>query len=302
MTQTEQETKNTQVWRAEKDVNGHPCLWMQAGVVKKKNCTTYYDCNQCKFDSGMSRQVAAGKQASWQDAMRLKDSWQRTCRHTMTGRIGPKVCPMNYNCDRCDFDQYLEDTLSPRTGHGAVHVENIKGFDIATGYYFHDGHTWATIDSGGLIRIGLDDFSMKVLGNPDAFEMPRIGQELNKDSAGWGIKRRDNLADVLSPVNGVITQVNEAALKKNPDCGKDPYGQGWLFTVHNSDIKAAFKSLMIDEESSQWMGEEVSILETMIEETAGPMSTDGGLLMPDVYGNLPELGWQNLTRAFLRTW
>jgi hypothetical protein len=39
----------------------------------------------------------------------------------------------------------------------------------------------------------------------------------------------------------------------------------------------------------------------MIEEVAGPLPADGGHLAPDIYGNLPQLGWKNLTRSFLKT-
>ncbi|MFH2060364.1 MAG: glycine cleavage system protein H [Pseudomonadota bacterium] len=295
-------TKETNhVWQAKKDKNNHPCLWMQAGVAAKKNCTNYYDCTNCKYDDGMVKLAETGKQASWQDAMRMKDSKERTCRHSMTERTEHRTCPMNYNCSRCDFDQYFEDALTPMTGNAAVHVKNIKGFDIANGYYFHDGHTWASIDSGGLIRIGLDDFSQKVLGTPDAFELPLIGQELNRNKIGWGMKRKDNLADFLSPVNGVITHVNNNIRKDAHLAGSDPYGGGWLFTVHNSDIQGQFKALMDDDDSVQWIDKEVTTLEEMIETVTGPLSTDGGLLMTDVYGNLPTLGWANLTHAFLRT-
>ncbi len=301
MTLSMRTKESNHVWQAKKDKNEHPCLWMTAGVAKKKNCNNYFDCTNCKYDDGMVKLADAGKQTSWQDAMRMKDSKERTCRHTMTGRTTHKVCPMNYNCSHCEFDQYFEDALTPLTGHGAVHLNTVKGFDIANGYYYHDGHTWATIDSGGLIRIGVDDFSMKVLGNPDAFNLPLMGQELNKDSVGWGLKRKENLADILSPVNGVITQVNPNIRKQAEISSNDPYGDGWLFTVHNSDIKGEFKTLMTDADSVEWIDNEVTTLEGMIENEVGPLSTDGGLLMADVFGNLPALGWNNLTQTFLRT-
>lgn len=293
--------QSNHVWQAKKDKNEHPCLWMLAGVAKKKNCNNYYDCTNCKYDDGMVKLADAGKQLSWQDAMRMKDSKERICRHAMTGRIGHKVCPMNYNCSHCEFDQYFEDAIVPMTGHAAVHLNSVKGFDVANGYYYHDGHTWATIDSGGLIRVGVDDFSMKVLGNPDAFELPLTGQELNKDAAGWGLKRKDNLADILSPVNGVITQVNPDIRKEAAISASDPYGDGWLFTVHNSDIKGEFKTLMNDSDGMEWIDDEVTTLEGMIEKEIGPLSTDGGLIKADVFGNLPALGWKNLTQTFLRT-
>lgn len=293
--------KSETIWKAKKDKNDHPCIWMQAGVAKKKSCNNFYDCTNCKYDDSMSKTAKAGKHITWQAALRNRDSRDRTCRHALTKRTENRICPMNYNCDRCDFDQYFEDTLSPKTGHSMVYMKNVKGFDMADGYYFHRGHTWASIDSGGFIRVGLDDFSFKVLGCPDAFDLPLTGQELNKDKAGWGLKRKENLADILSPVNGIITAVNNH-VRKSPDLSQhDPYGNGWLFTVHNADIKGVVQDLKTDDESVEWLGQEVSTLEKMIEAITGPLSADGGLLKADLFGNLPGLGWQNLTHTFLRT-
>ena len=47
--------------------------------------------------------------------------------------------------------------------------------------------------------------------------------------------------------------------------------------------------------------DEVERLYEVIEETAGPLAADGGYLADDIYGNLPEIGWENLTKAFLKT-
>ena len=46
---------------------------------------------------------------------------------------------------------------------------------------------------------------------------------------------------------------------------------------------------------------EVHNRESMIEDVAGPLAADGGFLADDIYGNMPDLGWKNLTQAFLRT-
>jgi hypothetical protein len=71
--------------------------------------------------------------------------------------------------------------------------------------------------------------------------------------------------------------------------------------VRTPDVKGAMKQLMVDQESLSWMNTEVSELEGMIEEVAGPLAADGGYLADDIYGNLPDLGWKNLTQKFLRT-
>jgi len=279
----------------------HPCLWMQAGVVKKKECTHHFDCATCKYDAGMYKMAAMGRHIFWQDAMRQHDSLDRTCRHTMTGRADHRACPMNYNCSRCDFDQLFEETLSPAMACDLGEIEKIKGFKLTKSGYYHSGHTWARIEDGGVIRIGMDDFAFKVLGGPDGFDLPLIGKELNQSQAGWGIRRQNNFADVQSPVNGIITRVNQGVQKSPHLPEQDPYSAGWLFTVHNSDSKGAFKNLMADEQSVDWLSREVTDLEQMIEKVTGPLAADGGFLRSDVYSNLPTLGWRNLTRKFLGT-
>jgi glycine cleavage system H lipoate-binding protein len=292
-------SKTSTIWKAGKDNTPRPCIWMQAGVTPKKNCTHYYDCTGCTYDAAMEKAASAGRHLTWQEAMRRQSGTQRICRHAMTGRADMRTCPMNYNCDRCEFDQMFEDILTHTVGPVRVSTTRVKGFDLADGYYFCSGHTWAAIDSGGVIRVGMDDFTFKVLGGPDAFDLPLVGQELNQNRAGWGIRRKDNQADVRSPVNGVITRVNETARTRPGLSENQPYGEGWLFTVHHSDIKGAVKDLMDDEKSMAWLDSEVTTLEKMIEEITGPLATDGGVLQRDVFGGLPDLGWDRLTRTFL---
>ncbi|WP_161626870.1 glycine cleavage system protein H [Desulfospira joergensenii] len=278
-----------------------PCIWMGAGVVKKKTCNHFNDCHTCRFDAGMKKGAATGRHMTWQEAMRRLDSKERTCRHALTGRTGPRICPMNYNCKRCDFDQLFEDTLCPAAATENLHTREVKGFNLPSDHYFHTGHAWARIEQGGFIRVGMDDFSLKVLGSPDHLELPLMGQELNQGRSGWGMRRRDKEADVLSPINGVITRVNPHPMKSPEQMGEAPYSQGWLFTVHHPDPKAAVKPLMDDEKSPAWLGNEVSGLEEMIQDVAGPLSADGGTLIPDVYGSLPGLGWEALVSRFLGT-
>ncbi len=293
-----------QVWMVKPDhyaKTNNPCVWMQAGLTQFKSCNNYFDCTTCKYDHAMHRKVAEGKQMSWQDAMRMRAAMHRHCRHSLTNRVESRVCHHNYECSSCEFDQFFEDVWTAKTKSTPFEIQSIKGFDVPVDYHFHNGHTWARIESGGSIRIGIDDFALKVLGEADAFDLPLMGKEFDPDKPGWGMKRKDNLADVLSPVGGVITEVNHN-IRENPgQANRDPYGDGWLFLVRTGDIKKSVSSLMAEDKSFNWMGEEVTALESMIEEVAGPLAADGGLLQADVFGNLPDLGWKNLTNRFLKT-
>jgi glycine cleavage system H lipoate-binding protein len=249
----------------------------------------------------MDQKVAKGKQISWQAAMKKRPDLDRVCRHSLTHRIEMRMCAYDYECATCDFDQFFEDVWTTKANAYPGEMQKIKGFDVPTGYYFHNGHAWASIESGGYVRVGLDDFALKLLGQADAFDLPLMGKELDQNKVGWGLKRKHNLADVLSPVDGVIVEVN-SKVRENPKLANHaPYSEGWLFMVRTPDIKGTMKKLMVDQDSLTWMNGEVKNLETMIEEVAGPLAADGGYLADDIYGNLPDLGWDNLTKKFLRT-
>jgi len=293
-----------QVWMVKPDKRAettHPCIWMQAGAVEFKNCNHFYDCTTCKYDLGMRGNVEKGKQMSWQDAMRGRPGLDRVCRHTLTGRIPSRSCAYDYDCSTCDFDQFFEDVWNVKTRTVPYETQDVKGFKVPMGYYFHNGHTWARIESGGYVRVGMDDFALKLLGKPDALDLPLMGKEVDKDRPGWGLKREQNAADVLSPINGVIVEVN-GALRDRPHLANEkPYEDGWVFMIRTPDVKKAAKDLMADADSLGWMSQEVGKLEAMVEAVAGPLAADGGYLADDIYGHLPALGWSHLTQMFLRT-
>jgi glycine cleavage system H lipoate-binding protein/uncharacterized CHY-type Zn-finger protein len=293
-----------QTWKIKPDKQAkaaHPCLWMQAGVVKFKNCNNYYDCTTCKYDQGMSRQVDKGKQISWQAVMKKRPDMDRVCRHSLTNRIQKRTCAYDYECATCDFDQFFEDVWTTKNTTMPSDVQSVRGFDVPTDCYFHNGHAWARIESGGYLRVGLDDFALKVLGKADALDLPLMGKELDQGKVGWGLKRKNNLADVRSPVGGVIVEVN-SKVRENPErANREPYGDGWLFMLRTPDIKKTVNKLMTDTDSLDWINGEINSLEMMIEGVAGPLAADGGYLASDIYGALPEIGWNNLTKNFLKT-
>jgi len=293
-----------QVWMVKPDKHAqtsNPCLWMQAGVAKNKDCNNFYDCTTCKYDLGMLKQVKQGKAVSWQDAMRKRPSMERVCRHSLTNRIAKRACAYDYQCSTCDFDQFFEDVWTAKTKNTPFEMQQIKGFDVPMNYYFHNGHTWARIESGGNVRIGFDDFALKLLGKADALDLPLMGKELDMGNAGWGLQRKENHADILSPVDGVIMEGN-SKVRENPElANREPYGDGWLFMVRTPDVKKTVNKLMTDTNSLDWINREVGKLENMIEKVAGPLAVDGGFFKEDIYGNLPDLGWKDLTKTFLKT-
>ena len=300
-----------------KSVKGQQaCIWMQAGVVRRKVCKIDYHCEACRFDRSLRRvarensrirqqgkipESKSGKIVFWKDRLRELPSWKQPCLHHMKGRINFRSCTHDYQCGNCEFDQYFSDQYTVHTVVQPVDVLDIKGFKLPHGYYLHRGHTWVKIEEGSTVRIGLDDFALRLLGPLDRIEAPLLGKELEQDRGDILLGRGSNTARVQSPVGGVVTDINPELRERGCLANQDPYTKGWVMRLHSSNLRRDIKNLMIGEEAGAYLDKEIGSLYEVIEEEVGPLAADGGYLGNDIYGNLPQSSWQKLTRTFLHT-
>ncbi len=296
--------------------NRAPCIWMQAGVARQKFCNIDYQCEACRFDRALRRtarensrlrqpgeipQGKSGRIVYWKDRLRELPAWKQPCLHHMKGRIDFRACTHDYQCGNCEFDQYFSDQYTVHAVVRPVDVMDIKGFKIPHGYYLHRGHTWVKIEEGSTVRVGLDDFALRLLGPLDRVDAPLMGKEVRQDRDDILLSRSSNTARVQSPISGVVTDINPELREKGSLANQDPYTQGWVMRLHSQNLRQDIKNLMIGEQASQYLDGEIDRLYEVIEEEAGPLAADGGYLGDDIYGNLPQTSWQNLTRQFLRT-
>ncbi|MGD1972169.1 MAG: glycine cleavage system protein H [Desulfobacterales bacterium] len=296
--------------------NEQLCIWMQADVVPHKFCRFEYQCAACAYDRAMRRVAAENKRLKeqdkipigkrgrivfWKDKLRELPAWKQPCLHHMIGHIEFRACTHDYQCGDCEFDQYFNDQFAVHAVVQPVDVLDIKGFKIPHGFYLHPGHTWVKIEEGSTVRVGLDDFAMRLFGPLDQIEAPLMGKQLEQGRDDISLRREGNNANLLSPVSGVVTDINPALRERGSRGSEDAYSESWILRLHCTNLRQDLKNLMIGDQASEYLDEEVNRLYEVIEETAGPLATDGGYLGDDIFGNLPQLGWQKLTRLFLRT-
>jgi glycine cleavage system H lipoate-binding protein len=271
-----------------------PCIWMQAGVVRRKYCEIDYHCEACRYDRAMRRTARensqlrqqggipkgkSGRIVYWKDRLRDLPAWKQPCLHHMKGRIEFRACTHDYQCGNCEFDQYFSDQYT----------------------YLHRGHTWVKIEEGSTVRVGLDDFALRLLGPLDRVEAPLMGKQVEQDRDDILLSRSSNTARVQSPISGVVTDINPELREKGNLANDDPYTSGWVMRLHSDNLRRDLKSLMIGDQASQYLDGEIDRLYEVIEEEAGPLAADGGYLGDDIFGNLPQTSWGKLTRLFLNT-
>jgi glycine cleavage system H lipoate-binding protein len=180
-----------------------------------------------------------------------------------------------------------------------VDVLNIKGFKLPHGYYLHRGHAWVKIEEDSTVRVGLDDFALRLLGPLDRIEAPLMGKAVTQDRGDIVLNRSSKIARIQSPVSGVVTDINPDLREQGTLANQDPYTRGWVMRLHSSNLRHDLRKLMIGDQAGEYLDQEVGHLYQVIEEEVGPLATDGGYLGDDIYGNLPGASWQKLTRLFL---
>jgi len=292
-----------------------PCIWMQAGIVDCKFCKSDYLCSACRFDRALRRGAEQndklkklgktpkgkkGKIVFWKEKLKELPVWKRPCLHHMKRRIGFRACTNEYLCGNCEFDQYFDDQYAVHAVVKPVDVLDIDGFKIPQGFYLHKGHTWVKIEKDQTVRVGLDDFALRMLGPLDRIEAPLMGKEVKQDRADIIINRGKREAKVLSPVSGVVTDINPSLREKGNLANEHPYSKGWVLRIHSNNLRHDIRRLMISGETKDFLEQEVNRLYQVIEETV-PLAADGGNLGDDIYGKMPQIGWGKLTKLFLHT-
>jgi len=290
------------------------CIWMEAGVIDYKLCNNYYNCHSCTFDKAMKETSernaearllglkADGKKShivEWREKMKKKQGLERKCRHSLTGRAPARLCPYDYECSKCEFDQMLEDGLELQLPYRISNFDEIDGYRVPEGHFFHLGHTWARVESGGRIRIGMDDFSTRVFGRADKFDLPLTGERIRFNEVGMTFKRNGKEASVLAPIAGIVAAVNYHASREPCLVKEEPYNDGWLMVLEPVEMKKNLKDLLYGRQTGQWIGAEHHKLMGLVSQV-GVTMTDGGHI-EDVVGSVQGLEWGLLTKEFLRT-
>lgn len=291
------------------DMTANQCVWAKAGVIGPTLCINAFNCLDCPLDRRMQGEIgksALGKAPVSMNHLPAGEKpvtpyTQRKCRHMLSGRTPVKYCIHDYDCATCAYNQMIEEENLSLTGQ-AVKRDYAGGFAVARGYYYHRGHAWARIEYGGRVRVGLDDFAVRLLGHLDAFKLPELGSTVRQGTPEVGLARGELKAEALSPIEGVVVARNPKTLEKAQLANEDPYDRGWLMVIEPRKLKVNLKNLLFEDESAAWMEEESSRLSSIVSADTGyELAATGGRAIDDIYGQVPQLGWDRLVKAFLLT-
>lgn len=109
------------------------------------------------------------------------------------------------------------------------------------GLFYSESHEWVKVD-GETAIIGISDHAQQAMGNIVYVDMPEEEGEVTANEDFGAVESVKAASDLISPVSGVVVEVNEALADAPELLNKDAY-ENWIIKVKMDDPEE-LKNLM----------------------------------------------------------
>ena len=109
------------------------------------------------------------------------------------------------------------------------------------GLFYSESHEWVKVD-GETAIIGISDHAQQAMGNIVYVDMPEEEDEVTANEDFGAVESVKAASDLISPVIGVVVEVNEALADAPELLNKDAY-ENWIIKVKMDDPEE-LKNLM----------------------------------------------------------
>ena len=92
-------------------------------------------------------------------------------------------------------------------------------------------HEWIRYE-GDVAVVGISDFAQDALGDVVFVNLPQVGDEVTAGESFGDVESVKAVSDLISPVSGVVLEVNEELDDSPENLNSDPYG-AWIIKVEN---------------------------------------------------------------------
>src|SRR2546426_4422207 len=126
-------------------------------------------------------------------------------------------------------------------------AKNLKGdFHIPDQFYYTKEHEWVHVE-GANCRIGVTDYAQNSLHEIVYVDLPKVGAKVAKMQSLGTVESVKAVADVYSPISGVVLEVNTGLSDAPELVNKSPYEKGWITIIRPDDLKKDLPALMTPE-------------------------------------------------------
>jgi glycine cleavage system H protein len=109
---------------------------------------------------------------------------------------------------------------------------------------FTEEHEWLKIE-GDVATVGITGHAAEQLGDLVFVELPEVGAAFSKGDDAATVESVKAASEVYCPLDGEITEINEAITADPSLVNSDPQGNGWFFKLKLKN--AADANALLDE-------------------------------------------------------
>ncbi len=104
--------------------------------------------------------------------------------------------------------------------------------------------SWMNEEFEGTVKIGVTDLFLNSVGNLDSIELMNVDENIHQGNTAFRITdSNENIHQVLAPIGGKIVSVNEKLIDNINLLAKDPYFDGWIYTVIPFSLEVEIEKL-----------------------------------------------------------
>ena len=123
----------------------------------------------------------------------------------------------------------------------------MKGeFQVPSEFYYTKEHEWVHVE-GANCRIGVTDYAQNSLHEIVYVDLPKVGAKVAQMQSLGTVESVKAVADVFSPISGVVLEINNELSDAPELVNKSPYEKGWITIIRADDLKKDLPSLMMPE-------------------------------------------------------
>ena len=100
---------------------------------------------------------------------------------------------------------------------------------VQKGLLYSKDHEWVK-EEGGEFVVGITEYAKSELGDLVFVNLPEEGDSVTKGEAFSDVESVKAVSDVLSPLTGVVSAINEAVLDAPESINSSPY-EAWFVKV-----------------------------------------------------------------------
>lgn len=116
-------------------------------------------------------------------------------------------------------------------------------FQVPKDLLYNENDCWAKIE-GHNARVGITDFLQSMATDIIFVEFKDAGTEIEQLDEVASFESTKTVLDLISPVSGVIVEVNEKLSERPELVNQDPYGEGWFAALKLKDFESDRENLL----------------------------------------------------------